>query len=534
MDGREGGGWKGDVRSRLEWDGVGEVKDSDGGAEGGGGGGGGVGRGGGGWGAEGMAAERVYDGEGGLICDVMKRTIRKRLVDGGSKVGRGEVRNEEDPRLPTQPGTGGGIPREKAIWCLSTSKGRGHGEAPWHSNRRRATVFRLGGVHLEQAVLSRHVTSDKPGRFQVFTLRMSSRPSKSITFANFFSDDTATDLSIYYPSMHDHLQGLAVAATLLPRRKLKRLLILSMLMTLGMALLSVYSTHILSRLGLVALWQHYDDVTNSLLVQISTQLLAAGLIDNSTMIPFPRPPQSCKLNTPLCNISLPWLYGSVISLSSLTTDSSVAYLLRYSLFKLEYTCPCRARRDIEDDLSALPSSAGAVVRTTSARFARPVDCAVPPGAYGPDPPRSAQLQPLSAIQFVTGPRPVYRRVVVSSLRHLANIDPEGVNIHIPPRVMDACRTLPRSARARASALLVETRTVAPVLAMLSWRDAPLPIFVAVAGCPHTHSLSVAGAEIQGLHGRGYTSGPGTGHLLGTRTAGDRASSRARVSGGLEI
>ncbi|KAH8987803.1 hypothetical protein EDB92DRAFT_1874193 [Lactarius akahatsu] len=142
---------------------------------------------------------------------------------------------------------------------------------------------------------------------------MSSRPSKA--FANFFSDDTATDISIYYPSMHDHLQGLNVAATLLPRRKLKRLLILSMLMTLGMALLSVYSTHILSRLGLVALWQHYDDVTNSLLVQISTQLLAAGLIDNSTVIPFPRPPQSCKLNTPLCNISLPWLYGSVISLS---------------------------------------------------------------------------------------------------------------------------------------------------------------------------------------------------------------------------
>jgi len=88
-----------------------------------------------------------------------------------------------------------------------------------------------------------------------------------------------------------------------------------MLMTLGMALLSVYSTRILSRFGFVALWQHYDDVTNNLLIQISTQLLAAGLIDNSTVLPFPRPPQTCKLNAPLCNISLPWLYGSVISLS---------------------------------------------------------------------------------------------------------------------------------------------------------------------------------------------------------------------------
>jgi hypothetical protein len=88
-----------------------------------------------------------------------------------------------------------------------------------------------------------------------------------------------------------------------------------MLMTLGMALLSVYSSHILSRFGIVALWQHYDDVTNNLLIQISTQLYAAGLIDNSTVISFTRPPQSCKLNDPLCNINLPWLYGSVISLS---------------------------------------------------------------------------------------------------------------------------------------------------------------------------------------------------------------------------
>jgi hypothetical protein len=88
-----------------------------------------------------------------------------------------------------------------------------------------------------------------------------------------------------------------------------------MLMTLGMALLSVYSSHVLSRFGIVALWKHYDDVTNNLLVQISSQLLAAGLIDNSTVFPFPRPPQTCKFNTPLCNVNLPWLYGSVISLS---------------------------------------------------------------------------------------------------------------------------------------------------------------------------------------------------------------------------
>ena len=45
-------------------------------------------------------------------------------------------------------------------------------------------------------------------------------------FANFFSDDTATDISIYYPSMHDHIQGQAMDSTLPPRRKLKSLLIL--------------------------------------------------------------------------------------------------------------------------------------------------------------------------------------------------------------------------------------------------------------------------------------------------------------------
>lgn len=47
-----------------------------------------------------------------------------------------------------------------------------------------------------------------------------------VPFANFFTDDTATDLSIYYPSMHDHIHGQALASTLPPRRKLKRLLIL--------------------------------------------------------------------------------------------------------------------------------------------------------------------------------------------------------------------------------------------------------------------------------------------------------------------
>jgi len=138
---------------------------------------------------------------------------------------------------------------------------------------------------------------------------------EAIPFANFFTDDTATDVSICYPSMYDHIQGRDMASTLPPRRKLKSLLTMSMLMTLGMALLSVYSSHILSRFGFVALWRHYDDVTNNLLIHISTQLHAAGLIDNSTVISLPRPPHSCKLNAPLCNTNLPWLYGSLISLS---------------------------------------------------------------------------------------------------------------------------------------------------------------------------------------------------------------------------
>jgi len=62
-----------------------------------------------------------------------------------------------------------------------------------------------------------------------------------ISFANFFSDDTATDLSIYYPSMHDHIQGLAIASTLLPRRKLKRLLILVRSYSLSFALVLISS-----------------------------------------------------------------------------------------------------------------------------------------------------------------------------------------------------------------------------------------------------------------------------------------------------
>jgi len=94
-----------------------------------------------------------------------------------------------------------------------------------------------------------------------------------------------------------------------------------------MAVLSVYSSNLLSRFGVRALWRHYDDLTNTLLLQISTQLLSAGLIDNDTLIPLPRPPNTCKLNPPLCNISLPWLYGSIISLScsfaTLQTSSKV-------------------------------------------------------------------------------------------------------------------------------------------------------------------------------------------------------------------
>ena len=46
-----------------------------------------------------------------------------------------------------------------------------------------------------------------------------------IPFANFFTDDTAADLSICYPSMHDHILGEATASTHPPRQKLKSLLI---------------------------------------------------------------------------------------------------------------------------------------------------------------------------------------------------------------------------------------------------------------------------------------------------------------------
>ncbi|KAH9061132.1 hypothetical protein EDB87DRAFT_1682907 [Lactarius vividus] len=318
---------------------------------------------------------------------------------------------------------------------------------------------------------------------------------ESIPFANFFSDDTATDLSKYYPSMHDHLQGLAVADTLLPRRKLKRLLILSMLMTLGMALLSVYSTHILSRLGLVALWQHYDDVTNNLLVQISTQLLAAGLIDNSTVIPFPRPPQSCKLNTPLCNISLPWLYGSVISLS----------------------CAFGVLQTLSKPLSPVRNWYGLRVSPQFSLFIGPwVSSTVP---------NDSQASPRGLTPPVgTDPPPVGHHTVdgATSSSSTARSDAQ------PPRIVDARRTEPRTARARASVPLVETRTVAPVLATFSQQDAPLPILVAIAGCAHTHPQRGhyvrAGRDPRPSRSRDGTTGRGSGKLLDTRTAGDRASS----------
>ncbi|KAH9003363.1 hypothetical protein EDB86DRAFT_2352445 [Lactarius hatsudake] len=155
-----------------------------------------------------------------------------------------------------------------------------------------------------------------------------------------------------------------------------------------------------------------------------------------------------------------------------------------------------------------------------------LDCAVPPGAYGPDPPRSAHCG--RYLQFATGtgpraslqvltlcdrlPRPHQAQapcVVVSSLRHLANRDlPQSVYTfpthHLPdttPSSTAPRARLPPPYNGRLPNLtahwhcaraplhpLVETRTVAPVLATLSQHDAPLPILVAVAGCPHTHTV----------------------------------------------
>ncbi|KAI0300146.1 hypothetical protein B0F90DRAFT_1725414 [Multifurca ochricompacta] len=134
-------------------------------------------------------------------------------------------------------------------------------------------------------------------------------------FANCFSDDMSNDMSTHHPSMYDHMRDQVVALTALPRRKLRHLLVLSMIMTLTMALLSVHSMRILTRMGLVSLRQQHDQFTNNLLTHLSTRLVAAGLINNSSIVPLPHPPHSCKYKPPLCHLSLPWLYGSVISLT---------------------------------------------------------------------------------------------------------------------------------------------------------------------------------------------------------------------------
>jgi hypothetical protein len=85
-------------------------------------------------------------------------------------------------------------------------------------------------------------------------------------------------------------------------------------MTLGMAVLSVHSMRFLTQLGLAPpKQQRYDQVANGLLDHLSKQLIAAGLVNSS--IPFPPPPETCKYKPPLCHLSLPWLYGSVVSLT---------------------------------------------------------------------------------------------------------------------------------------------------------------------------------------------------------------------------
>jgi hypothetical protein len=87
-------------------------------------------------------------------------------------------------------------------------------------------------------------------------------------------------------------------------------------MTLGMAVLSVHAMRILAQWGLVSPKQErHDEVANGLLAHLSTQLVAAGFINSTSALPLPPPPQSCKYNPPLCHISLPWLYGSVVSLT---------------------------------------------------------------------------------------------------------------------------------------------------------------------------------------------------------------------------
>ncbi|KAH9965173.1 hypothetical protein BC827DRAFT_1182708 [Russula dissimulans] len=134
----------------------------------------------------------------------------------------------------------------------------------------------------------------------------SNHHNESPAFANFFSDDVSDDYSTFYPSMYDDMRDQAFAGTAVPRRRLRKLLLLSMGMTLGMAVLSVHSMRIFSRIGWIALSQNHEEMTNKILVHLSAQLVAAGILNSTSFIPLPEPPQSCNL---------PWLYGSVLSLT---------------------------------------------------------------------------------------------------------------------------------------------------------------------------------------------------------------------------
>ena len=86
-------------------------------------------------------------------------------------------------------------------------------------------------------------------------------------------------------------------------------------MTLGMAVLSVHSMRLFTRIGLVSLGQNHEEITNKILAHLSSQLMAAGIINSTSSMPLPHPPQSCKYYPQLCQLSLPWLYGSVVSLT---------------------------------------------------------------------------------------------------------------------------------------------------------------------------------------------------------------------------
>ncbi len=86
-------------------------------------------------------------------------------------------------------------------------------------------------------------------------------------------------------------------------------------MTLSMAVLSVHSMRIVTRIGLVSLTQAHQQVTTKILNHLSAQLVTAGILNDTTTLPLPQPPQSCKHNPQLCHLSLPWLYGSVVSLT---------------------------------------------------------------------------------------------------------------------------------------------------------------------------------------------------------------------------